>query len=408
MMSKINYLLIILLSIILISGSAMALDIGKDVSNAEKYRAVIDSRGVEVQIPVDIERVATISDGLVEEMMSIFGVDDKIVGLGSKGALFTGDYVFPVENGPNVTISGGKNIALTLSPSLQDLSLFADYGSALNLETLATMDPELVIIRLGDSTYQSCKDETAQKSIERIESLGIPVVVINSPNCEDNSDPTKISDEIRILGNVFGQEEKAGHVITALETAKEMIQERIQNIGEDQKKSVLLLGLSSMHRTETAAGISWGLKSPESYMVEKIVNGKNAFKSETNGFQIISYEQIVSTDPDVIILGTASGYHPPGELYTSPYFKSLRDLTAVQKGNVVSLPYEPRNAARRLEFPIDLMVIAKATYPELFEDIDLKDWTLNFYKDTFGVDSDMARKLWAAQLMDWSQEEKAA
>ena len=408
MMSKINYLLIILLSIILISGSAMALDIGKDVSNAEKYRAVIDSRGVEVQIPVDIERVATISDGLVEEMMSIFGVDDKIVGLGSKGALFTGDYVFPVENGPNVTISGGKNIALTLSPSLKDLSLFADYGSALNLETLATMDPELVIIRLGDSTYQSCKDETAQKSIERIESLGIPVVVINSPNCEDNSDPTKISDEIRILGNVFGQEEKAGHVITALETAKEMIQERTQNIGEDQKKSVLLLGLSSMHRTETAAGISWGLKSPESYMVEKIVNGKNAFKSETNGFQIISYEQIVSTDPDVIILGTASGYHPPGELYTSPYYKSLRDLTAVQKGNVVSLPYEPRNAARRLEFPIDLMVIAKATYPELFEDIDLKDWTLNFYKDAFGVDSDMARKLWAAQLMDWSQEEKAA
>ncbi len=391
----------------LLSGSVFALDSGKDISGDSDYRVVTDSRGVEVQVPVDIERVATISDGLVEEVMYILGVDEKIIGLGSKGTMFTGDYVYQVEDGPNMTIPGGKNIALVLTPGLKDLPLFADYGSALNLETLATLDPELVIIRLGDSTYQSCRDETAQKCIERIESLGIPVVVLSSPNCEENSDPTKISEEIRILGNVFGKEEKAESVVSALESAKDMIQERTQNLGEDQKKSVLLLGLSAMHRTETAAGISWGLKSPESYMMEKIVNAKNAFRSDTNGFQVISYEQIMATDPDVIILGTASGYHPPGELYNSPYYKSLRDLTAVQNGNVVSLPYEPRNAARRLEFPIDLMVIGKATYPDLFEDIDLKDWTMNFYKDVFGIDSDMAEKLWAAELMEWSQEEKA-
>lgn len=322
--------------------------------------------------------------------------------------MYTGDYVYEVDNGPNMTIPGGKNIALALSPGLKNLPLFADYESALNLETLATLDPELVIIRLGDSTYQSCKDETAQKSIERIESLGVPVFVLNSPNCEDNSDPTKISEEISILGKVFGQEDKSEHVISVLESAKDMIQERTQNIGDAQKKSVLLPGLSSMHRTGTAAVISWGLKSPESYMVEKIVNGKNAFKSDTNGFQIISYEQILSTDPDIIILGTASGYHPPGELYNSPYYRSLRDLRAVQNGDVVSLPYEPRNAARRIEYPIDLMVIAKATYPELFEDIDLKDWTMSFYKDVFGVDSDLAEELWVADLMDWSKEEKDA
>lgn len=406
-MEQIKKLLILgIICLFLFSGVVQALEETGDGIN-EKFRTVVDSRGVKVTIPVDIERVATISDGLVEEMMSIFGVDDKIVSLGSKGTLFTGDYVYPVENGPNVTISGGKNIALVLSPGLKDLPLFADYGSALNLESLATSNPELVIIRLGDSTYQSCKDEIAQKSIERIESLGIPVVVLNSPNCEDNSDPTKISDEIRILGRVFGQEEKAEHVVSAIESAKDMIQDRTKDIRDDQKKPVLLLGLSAMHRTETAAGISWGRKSPESYMIEKIVNAKNAFQSDMNGFQVISYEQIMATDPDVIILGTASGYHPPSELYSSPYYRTLNDLSAVQKGDVVSLPYEPRNAARRLEFPIDLMVIAKATYPELFDDIDLKDWTMTFYKDVFGVDSDLAEELWSSELMDWSQEEKS-
>lgn len=56
----------------------------KTVSGSE-YRTVIDSRGVEVKVPVNIERVVTVSDGLVEEVMVILGVNDTLVGLGSKG-----------------------------------------------------------------------------------------------------------------------------------------------------------------------------------------------------------------------------------------------------------------------------------------------------------------------------------
>lgn len=375
-------------------------------STEDDYRIVTDSRGVDVKVPVKLERVATVSDGLVEEVMYILGEDDKIVAIGSKGLLSSAEagYNYPLDDGTNVTFKGGKNVATALSPELGDLPLFMDYGTAMNYETLAAAEPDVVIIRLGSSAFLSCEDESAKKSIERIEALGIPVVVLYSPNCYENSDPTEISEEIKIIGRVFGEEEKTEAITEDIESMKDMIQERTSQVGEDEKKDVFVFGLSGVHRSGTSAGIAWGLGTTESYMIENLINANNAFRSDTGSFQVVSTEQILSMDPDVIILGTASGYHPPGELYNATYYKNLRELRAVKNHNVSSLPYAPRNAAKRLEYPLDLMVTAKATYPELFEDIDLNEWILSFYQEVYGVDEQKASELRSAQLMDWCLE----
>ncbi|MBP2133079.1 ABC-type Fe3+-hydroxamate transport system substrate-binding protein [Methanomicrobium sp. W14] len=373
-----------------------------NTSSDEQFRTVTDSRGVEVVVPAKIDRVATVSDGLVEEVMYILGVDNTLVGLGSKGLQYEAGSSYSLENGKNLSIEGGKNVALALSPQLKELPLFMDYGSAMNIETLASLKPDVVIMRLGSSAYLSGDDENAQKSIQMIESLGIPVVVLYSPECYENSSPTEISDEIRIIGSVFGEEEKAEDVIARLELHEEIIKERTQNITEDQKPDVLVLGLSPTYRTETAAGIAWGLKTTESYIIEDVVNAKNAYRSDTGSFQVVSTEQILAMDPDVIILGTASGYHPPDELYYAPYYKNLREIDAVKNHRVTSLPYAPRNAAERLEYPVEMMVIAKSAYPEKFEDVNINDWVISFYQDIYGVNSTKAEELRTAQLIDWS------
>jgi iron complex transport system substrate-binding protein len=395
---------VIFLIFVAVSGCTQSdVSVDEQAVSGGDYRIVTDSRGVDVKVPIDIERVATVSDGLVEEVMYILGVDDKIVAIGSEGLRSSAKsgYSYPLDDGTNVTAAGGNNVATVLSPGLDDLPLFVDYGVAMNYETLAAAEPDVVIMRLGSSAFLSCEDENAEKSIERIESLGIPVVVLYSPNCYEDSDPTAISEEIEIIGRVFGKEDEAEGITTLLESMKEAIQERTATISEDEKKSVLVLGLSPMHRTETAAGIAWGLKTTESYMIEDLINARNSFRSDTGSFQVINTEQILSMDPDVIILGTASGYHPPGELYNATYYKNLRELQAVKGHHVSSLPYAPRNAAKRLEYPVDLMVTAKAVYPELFEDIDLNEWILSFYRDVYGVDSGKADELRSAQLMDW-------
>ncbi|KKG14672.1 ABC transporter substrate-binding protein [Methanosarcina sp. 2.H.T.1A.6] len=375
----------------------------KNVTENE-YRTVVDSRGVEVKVPVNIERVVTVSDGLVEEMMVVLGVKDTLVGLGSKGLQYEGDFSYPADNGSNVTVSGGKHVALTLSPDLKNLPLVTDYGVAMNYETLASVKPDIVIIRLGDSAFPAGEDNNAQKTIQTIESLGIPLIVLYSPNCYENSSPTAISDEIHIIGEVFGKEEEADRIASKLESRQEMIRERTQNISDEEKPDVLVLGLSPMHRTQTSAGIAWGLKTTESYMIEDVVNAKNAFRSDLGSFEVVSAEKVLAMDPDVIVIGTAAHYAPPEELYEASYYKNLRELQAVKNHRVVSLPYTPRNSAKRLEYPIDLMVIAKAAYPEKFEDIDLNEWILSFYQDVYGVDRDTAIQLRSAQLMDWGVE----
>ncbi|WP_048066406.1 ABC transporter substrate-binding protein [Methanosarcina acetivorans] len=370
----------------------------------DEYRIVIDSRGVEVKVPVNIERTVTVSDGLVEEVMVVLGVNDTLIGLGSKGLQYEGDFTYPTDNGTNVTVSGGKHVALALSPDLKDLPLVVDYGVAMNYETLASLEPDVVIIRMGSSAFLSSEDERAQKSIQTIESLGIPLVVLYSPNCYDNSNPTAISDEIHIIGQVFGKEKEADRIASCLESRQELIKERTQNISDEEKPDVLVFGLSPMHRTQTSAGIAWGLKTTESYMIEDVINAKNAFRSDLGSFEVISTEQVLAIDPDIIVIGTAAHYAPPEELYEAPYYKNLHELQAVKNRRVVSLPYSPRNSEKRLEYPIDLMVIAKAAYPEKFADIDLNEWVLSFYQEVYGVDRETAIQLRSAQLMDWCLE----
>jgi iron complex transport system substrate-binding protein len=364
-------------------------------------RTIVDSRGVEVDLPVDIERVVTVSDGLVEEIMVELGVADKLVGIGSNGLQHEGDFTYPTEDGTTVAISGGKHVVLTLYPEVKNLPSVMDWGSGvMNYELLCSLEPDLVIIRLGGS-FLSCNDENAQKTIQTIESLEIPLIVLYSPVCYDDSDPTEISDEISIIGRVFGMEGETDRIASYLESQQDMIRERTEDISDEEIPEVLVFGLSPGHRTETAAGLAWGLNTIESYMIEDVVNAKNAFRSDLGSYETVSFEQLLAMDPDVIVLATAGHYAVPDELYEAPYYKKLRELSAVTNQRVLSLPYTPRNTAKRLEYPIDLMVIAKAAYPEQFADIDLGDWLLTFYQELYGADEDTAIQLRSAQLMDW-------
>ena len=136
-------------------------------------------------------------------------------------------------------------------------------------------------------------------------------------------------------------------------------------------------------------------------MIEDVVNAKNAYQVDVGTFQIVNTEQVLALDPNVIVLCTAWGYHPPGELTDATYYSSLRELSAVKNGRVMSLPWTPCNCAKRLEYPIDVMVIAKAAYPELFEDLALDDWVLEYYMNVYAVDQATAEKLRTAQWRDW-------
>lgn len=192
---------------------------------AEETRTVVDGRGVEVQIPAEINRVVTVCAGLIESTMLVLGEEEKIVGVsGTVQQVY--NYSYPTVSGEAYEYQNGTRPVTYLYPRIRDLPLVGKSSSSVSYETLAGLDPDLVILRI----YTSMEDEGTQKTISTIEGLGIPVVVLKGPPCFDKPDLSTISDEIRIIGKVFEKEERASKLADYLESQTQAVFERTKDI----------------------------------------------------------------------------------------------------------------------------------------------------------------------------------
>ena len=368
---------------------------------------VTDMRGKQVNIPENLERVATIDDGFIEGVMTHLGVINKVTAIGSWSMKRDYKYTYETTDGKKYTAKG-VNTMKYLHPWLNDIPCFnSPQGDILNYETLAKADPQLVILRVGDCTvsggsyFRGGDPAQLEKAINMIESLDIPLVVLFSPTYYGKAELSSMKEEMRVLGDIFKQRDKALKLYEYLNETEKMVRNRTKNIKD--KPNVLYFGLNSAARKQGGSGMVSGITTPESYIIENIVNAKNAYRSKGNNI-ILSGEQVYAIDPDVILLPTQNGYHPADELLKAPYYQNLNQLKAVQNKRVYALPWTPMNCSRRVEYPLDILIIAKASYPELFKDIKVHQFALDFYKKVYNVDNKTAKALRSEQLLDWTVE----
>ena len=126
----------------LILGIILLFCLGQTVSatvNSSGFHTVIDSRGVSVQIPDEINRVVTIDDGFGLEVMSIFGIPEKLIGVGSRTFEEVDNYDYQSVKGENFTFSDGMNTMRYLHPSVKTLPVIAEYEAGVNYEALAAL-----------------------------------------------------------------------------------------------------------------------------------------------------------------------------------------------------------------------------------------------------------------------------
>lgn len=368
---------------------------------------VTDMRGKQVNIPENLERIATIDDGFIEGVMTHLGVINKVTAIGSWSMKRDYKYTYETIDGKKYTAKG-VNTMKYLHPWLNDIPCFnSPQGDILNYETLAKADPQLVILRVGDYTvsggsyFRGGDPAQLEKTITMIESLDIPLVVLFSPTYYGKAELSSMKEEMRVLGDIFKQRDKALKLYEYLNETEIMVRNRTKNIKD--KPNVLYFGLNSAARKQGGSGMVSGITTPESYIIENIVNAKNAYRGKGNNI-ILSGEQVYAIDPDVILLPTQNGYHPADELLKAPYYQNLNQLKAVQNKRVYALPWTPMNCSRRVEYPLDILIIAKASYPEVFKDIKVHQFALDFYKKVYNVDDKTAKALRSEQLLDWTVE----
>lgn len=364
-------------------------------------KEIIDMRGKKVTIKEPLQSVATISDGFVEGVMTHLGVIDKVKVIGSWSLKRDYKYDFTTTKGEKYSLSG-LNTMKYLHPWLDELPCVnSPQGNIINYEELAKANPDLIILRVGDCTLRGGNEENIQKTIKTIENLGLNLAVIFSPSYYKKADLSTMKDEIKVIGEIFDESDKALKLYDYLSFTQNLIKERTKDIKD--KKTVLYLGLSPAARKKGGMGLVHGINTPESFIIENIINAKNAFAH--NGENVmLNAEQIYALDPDVILLPTMNGYHPASELLDSPDFTVLNELRAVKEKNVYALPWSPMNCSRRVEYPLDMIIMAKAIYPDKFSDIKVHEFILKFYKDVYHVDENTAKALRSEQILDWTKE----
>jgi iron complex transport system substrate-binding protein len=357
---------------------------------ADEFKTVTDMRGVDVSIPEEPQKVVAISRSLIDTTMYIFGVEDKLVG----GSVWTRNDGYEDYTWGSETYHVCPWISFVLNPDYRNLTNVGGFGGpygTVNVETIAALEPDLLILRdLGND------EEGVQKFLDSMEQLNIPTVVLKYPDCYDDIDASTIYEEVRLLGEVFDQQDKAEEIVEHMDAQVQLIRERTADVDEDEKPCVLYFGAPSWAGDSGGVGYAFGTETIESIFLENIVNAKNVY--DGTGTDIISTEHLLSLDPDIIILSTYSGYHPPREMYEAERFGKVQDLRALSEGKVYSLSATPCKS-ERLEFPINLMIEAKAVYPDRFEDIDLEEWIRDYFMGLYGVDEERAEELMDSLLL---------
>ncbi len=364
----------------------------------ENYpRTIIDATGTEVTLYKPPEKVFQISTGLIATTMYAFGDAEKIVGKGgcTKSGTTSRSFTY---NGKSYSHTTPAYVDAILHPKMLDDEVIPFSGSIgkENYETIASTNPDIIIV----STRQWGRDsgETYIKSIDTMRKLGVPVVVLNQVAKYDGDETEAVYSEVELLGKIFEKEDEAEEIINLLKEQVDFIKSRTADIPEDEKKSFLYLELSSYCAGKGGVAYVDGVNTLESILIESIVNAKNEFTGD--GRQLMSAEQLLTLDPDVIYLPTAQGVHTPDELYNNESFKDLQDLRAIKEKKAVGLPLIGCRT-ERLDFPVSLMIEAKFTYPERFQDVNVGEWLNDYHMKLYGIDEETAQEIKRGLCLEW-------
>ena len=240
-------------------------------------------------------------------------------------------------------------------------------------EKILACNPDIVI-----SEYEDVDKENALQ-----EQLGVPVITMKAGSGGVFDEPFKNS--MRLLGEIFKEEEKAEKLVSFIEAETAAISSRTADIAEDAKPGVYICGLGNWGTTNH-------LMTVQNYNVFKIANIRNVVSDlEKNGIQAIEEEKFVALgeDMDIIIMDAAAVKNIKPLYQENPAM--FDTCKAWQNGEVyLEMPYN----AYYTNFEIALInawFIGKSVYPDKFEDIDMNAKINEVTQAFYGMD--MAEKI---------------
>ncbi|MFI6822821.1 ABC transporter substrate-binding protein [Micromonospora sp. NPDC050187] len=320
-----------------------------------------------VEVPADPKRVVVLEwEGLITKSMRIFGVEDTLVGVD--------------------TATKKMGYRAKLVPSIDRAEALGSPWSGVNYERLAGLRPDVVFL---EAWVASQENRTLhQEVIDKIESLGVPVVVLLSPSNFDKPDIRTAWEHITIAGEVFGKQAEAAKLVGRLQAGLDKVTARTRDIPEAERTPVAYFA--------TINNVM-GTKSIQSYLLTEVVGARNVAGAGT--FVTVSEEKLLALDPEAMVVAGHEGYLDPALIHAGRHaglnWANLAEMRAIRNKRLVALGYDEWRAT--VETPIALLKMAKLAYPERFADVDVAAEEVAFYREVYGLDEQRAAEAIEAQ-----------
>ena len=320
---------------------------GSTDTDTANTRTITDGAGRQVQLPEKVQSIVCVGVGALR-YSCYMGAADLVVGVE--------DYETKTDF---MRLYNYVNF-----DQFKDLPVIGTNGQPY-AEEIISLAPDVIVM----SKYASVDADDLQAK------TGTPVVVVPGSDTTLDDDAYET---IRILGQLYGKEDRAKELTDYLKGIQKDLDERTKDIPADEKPTVYVGGVSfkGHHGFEgTEAG----------YGPFALIGAKNlADTTGQSGAFNIDLEQVLSWDPDIIFVDF-NGMDFINEDYARnpDYYNSLAAVQAEKVYSQISF----RSFASNLETALaDAYYAACVMYPEAFQDVDPIAKAGEIFEMLLGVD----------------------
>lgn len=337
------------LGLFALDGGSLSTLFGGDTSasrDAGETKEVVDSLGRTVNVPIDPQSIAAL-DAFSGNVCVLAGAGDRL--MGAPGGVLS-----------NVLLQ-------RLCPGLDSVEQLS--GNAVNVETLLSADVDVALVKRD--LYDG-GEETA-----KLDKLGIPYVVVDYSTVEEQQAA------IELVGRVCGPaaSEKAASIAAYYRQTVDLVQERAALVAKDGRKRVYH-AINDPLLTDGAGslGADWIARcgAIDVSAEETGAGGADDYSA--------TLEQVYAWSPDVVVCNTADAR---ASILADAQWQGM---AAVAEGQVYGTPVSTSRWGQRgdPETFLGMLWLGKTLYPQLYEDVSLKDTVCAYYRDVVGLDIDDA------------------
>jgi len=320
---------------------------------SEGKHIVTDHAGNEVEVPNEINRIVVADIYPMASVLAVFfDSAKKIVGMAPP------------------CMSAAKNGLLgELYPEILDAKTDFIDGTNVNIEELMKLNPDVVFYSAGS------KEEG-----EVYKNAGIPAIAISPGKWGYNAIET-LNQWIDTLVQLFPDNNKSKIVREYSEKTYKTVQDRVSGMPDEKKVKAFFLFQYSDSNIMTS-----GKKFFGQWWCDAIGARNAAEELENDNSVAVNMEQIYSWNPEMIFI-TNFNTAKPEDLYGNTIGNyDWSEIDAIKNQKVYKMPLGMyRSYTCGVDTPVTLLWLAKTAYPALFEDIDITEETIKYYKEVFGI-----------------------